>query len=380
MNLLRRIFLQIKSNPITLFTFVIGYSISILGFSIILSDVIYKKQLAFEYTEGTLKNSIEMSILNIQNKDISKDLFSSVSEISKDSFLEFKIDSIPSDNVIGDTLFYNINAIYFGGQAKQTLPMLNGKFLTSKNIDKKENVAVVGKALENICYEKEGEKFIDIYNETYKVVGTTGFENASSYWDRDVFIPITSKAVTKYPLKSELMRFKLTSAEGTQADDIESITNNLNKLSEFNVTCTELDNSKSILSNIIYENQGMIDLIVFTGLFSIVNLIVLSSYWVKDREKEIGIRKALGINNLQISIMLVLEFLMIAILAALLAIFIQGLLSVVLVNYCDYSLKIYKENYIYISIISFFTAGITSIIPIIKSFKITPVDHIRNSL
>lgn len=367
---------QIKSHTISITLFIVAYIISVLGLSVVVSDFNSKVDYAYELNSGINSNSVNLTLISDKIKSLDKYLFS---DINKNSYISFDFD-VTFDNASNENFY--LSAYYFNDSEPNFYPIKEGRFIKNSDIQENKKVMVIGKNLEEFVYSKDDNKFINIGDEVFEIIGMLESKNKDSLWNYSCFVPLTS--IPKQCLNSNFLgnySSILTSADGCQATDISSIGKKLKTIDSNSMIETgEIDNASNFVSNVLLDNSRSLDIIKSILFFSVLNIICVSIFWIKDRRKEIAIRKAFGFSNKQISYLLISEFLSITIFASLITIIINILLALILKLLFDYTLIITYLNLIAIIVMSIFIAIIISIIPIIKSLSYQPIELIKDNI
>lgn len=379
MNFLKLFIKQIKSHPILVSFFIFGYSISILMLSVSTSNMVTMKNLILEQSNGISKNSVNIGIQ--YSKDINFDDMSTFfKDISPNSKVRFENIATYFETE-SDKEQYPIISEYFINQPEWKVPIIKGRYYTSKEILQSNKVALIGKGLKRCIHVENGVEKITMGGETFDLIGIVGDENRDTAWDSTIFMPITA-----IPNMSKVSYFNfqrqkvvLTSGENKQFQDLENIKSNI-ALEDENATVyvTEVEGDTNIFLNLVSMNSEFIMIAVVVIILSIANMMNLTSFWIRDRKGEIAIRKAFGISNFNISMLLFSELLSITLVTAVSCIVSQYILSFLVKNIFGYYIIIYKENYAIAILVSLGVASITSIIPILKALKIQPIEVFRD--
>lgn len=194
------------------------------------------------------------------------------------------IEDISLDVCYGQAIYYN--------NFKFNIPMINGRFLSEGDFNKDSlNYIVIGKNLEKYISKINDKNIIKINDIEYEVIGIMGYEDTVSILDSRFFINLNGY-LKNTPINTNL-RFNLT----TSSDSYNSLLNEINE--NFNDLTIENSNS-NILSTIAINSKSLIILTSIMVILFLLNIINITSYYVKDKLKEIGIRKNYGARSVNI--------------------------------------------------------------------------------
>lgn len=99
-------------------------------------------------------------------------------------------------------------------------------------------------------------------------------------------------------------------------------------------------------------------------IIGICNIIIVSTFWIVDRRKEIAIRKAFGASKKSITLMLFKELFTLAILSSIISVILQYIFIAVGGKFFNYNIKPSFTNLMAVSISAFFVSIIAAIIPV----------------
>lgn len=376
MNILNVFIKQIKAHPVTVVFFIIGYFISTLILSIGLSNIINMRNLIIEKNNGIYKNSLNVYISS--SKGISfEDFTSTFKDISDKSKIRFNTTTTYINN---SNTEYGIIAEYFKSNDNSNFPILKGRYYTTDEVKNNEKVVVIGKQLKQFTYESNNKQKIKLGSDEYVVIGIAGYENQESTWDKTIFMPITAlpenSKLNYFRLKSST--FLLISEDNKEASDIQVLSDDMKKFdSETNIQVQRAEESQNVLLSVIGQNMQFLIIAGIVFVFSIINIINISSFWINERKSEMAIRKAFGVSNLQISALLFMEFMSITLVTTILSLLFQLGLNLVVKSISGYYISISVGNFIFAIFMSVVTALITVIIPSIKVLKISPIEALK---
>lgn len=218
----------------------------------------------------------------------------------------------------GEQNRYTIRGVYPDYQPLESAVIQDGRFLSYLDLKRKAKVVAIGRLVEEDLFGKLSAmgKEINIEGISYKVIGV--FNDPGGDGDeRFIYVPFTTMQ-GMYKPNDEIDRFGLTFNPSLNVDKALAFTNFLTKLlkEKHNVDprdqgairvrnyaegTRDVQNFMMVL-NIIILFIGIGTLIA--GIIGISNIMV---YIVKERTKELGIRKALGATPGSIIGMIMLE-------------------------------------------------------------------------
>jgi putative ABC transport system permease protein len=220
-------------------------------------------------------------------------------------------------NNFGD---FGIQAIHTGHQATEKLDLLKGRLLNYYDIDRRRKVAVIGRIASERLFKEEDPigKHVNINGIPFLIVGV--FTDIHDEETERLYIPITVAQKTFSP-GTNVGAITFTTGDASLEESeliLKNIIKNLADKHGFNV-----DDQSALGSwNAFKEYNQMTSLFkginIFVGIIGIFTLIAgivgvsnIMLIVVKERTKEIGIRKALGATPGSIIGLIILEALII---------------------------------------------------------------------
>ena len=200
---------------------------------------------------------------------------------------------------------YTTQGVDWGQQFAEKTIMMKGRYLNQNDIDKRTRNAVIGRLVEIDLFGAENSigKYIDVGGSVFKVIGVFQDEGGDNE-ERQIFIPYTTRQLIEKntdEVQQIVVQFKpelgYTGAMALQR--------NLERFFKDKKFINPDDRNGLFIRNVtdqLKQNQdfaGVLQLIVtivafgtiIAGIIGISNIMV---YVVKERTKEIGIRKAIG--------------------------------------------------------------------------------------
>ncbi len=213
---------------------------------------------------------------------------------------------------------YNVQAVHPSLKEIQFTNLDKGRFINNKDIDNTRKTVVVGHQVITDLFEEDEEpigEFIKIRGTEYMIVGVS--EEGERDWEnRNIFLPITT-AQRIHTGQDRVHSFALT-VDATSIEEIELIEATIRSKMAANHQFDPADIQAVSMWNKLERYQefqmiftGMQGFTWFVGIGSIIaGMIGVSNIMlivVKDRTREIGVRKALGATPRNIISMIVTE-------------------------------------------------------------------------
>ncbi len=276
-------------------------------------------------------------------------------------------------------------------QYTQNLKMKAGRFLNEFDMKNSRNVCVLGSELATDLFEDENPIGMTIFigNEFSTVVGVLQEKPETMYFNYNdrAIVPIKN-VQRKQNIGEKIDTISISTFDPSQAQSmVEEITVKLTEHhgeKNFNVWCQEvfLQQRERIASvfQLLMISLALISLLV--GGIGIMNIMLVS---VRDRTKEIGIKRSVGATKRDILIQFLLEAAIISIIGGIFGILIgtylgRGVTSLLAV-FLNYSIKwtaIWSPAIIVISFISVCLIGILSgFYPAYRASIVQPVEALR---
>lgn len=241
--------------------------------------------------------------------------------------------SVWSGNIVykKETGNYQVEGVHPDHQFIENASIAQGRFINHNDILNYEKNVIIGKKVATDLFKKGenplGEK-INISGMIYKVVGVYT-DPAGEREESRVFIPITT-AQKAYSAGDNIRSMAFTLKQGENLDKAVAESQEFsNKLSTFlkarhNIAPTDegalvINNSLEQAKNIYIVTGGVKAFFWFVGICTIIAGVVgvgnIMLIIVKERTKEIGIRKALGASPFSIITMILQEAVFITVIA-----------------------------------------------------------------
>ncbi|MBL7560121.1 ABC transporter permease [Olleya sp. YSTF-M6] len=289
---------------------------------------------------------------------------------------------------------FSINGDYPILDQVQKKKMIQGRFINQTDIDQNRKVVVISEEIYKQLFEKDAEmigEYIQLNGMNFKVVGMFETGNANMGPSSDMHIPFTTFQQI-YNMGDEIRWMMITGKADYDISQIEAdaklILKNLNNIHPDDKRAFGSFNLGKEFAKITGFLTGMQFLTWFVGIatliagvFAIGNILLIT---VKERTKEIGVRRALGATPYEIKRQIVVEAVFITLLAGLLGIISGGWILIALDAAFGQGTEAVIVNasvsiaVVFIALlILVFLGTLIGLIPAFKATSIKPIDALR---
>ena len=327
----------------------------ILFFSLGLSYVEGYKDNVYEQQYYIGNECLSFSISNINNI--------SYKELTK-VIIEENYGNLFNTKIMGDKFI--CQGIYLNENLKVKPKLTKGRFFNKDDFKSwnGERLAVIGKGLLEQTVSKGDNMYIALNEEEYKVIGVMGSEKEQRMFDYTMIFNFNdSNFINEYTHISEGWYISSNDSNIDISKNLQVINNEFEKKGE-GVKLIEV--ARDVQPNpIITTLEGTKNITIYFGCFIFaiaLNIFILIIQWIGSLEKEIGIRKAFGATEKDIYFIVFKKYTIIAIIASIIAVFIQYILFKLGIVDIDKELSLI--NFIGVLIFSFIISGILILISI----------------
>lgn len=270
--------------------------------------------------------------------------------------------------------------------------LLNGRFISPKDIDEKQNVAVIGRMVQRDLI-KNGDpvgKELEINGSVFKVIGV--FSDDGGDWDeRMISIPISTLQQMKKG-SDTVSTVYIAYDEKLNPEQALAYSDQLKKELKARKKVSPDDENAVVVRNraeglkdsfqflfVITMIVGFIGLgTLLAGIIGISNIMV---YIVKERTQEIGVRKAIGAKPRSIVSLIIQESIVITVISGLIGVAL-GVLTLKLIGNSleEYFIKDPSVGWLLITaaFISLVMSGLLAgFVPAYRASKIKPIEALR---
>ena len=283
---------------------------------------------------------------------------------------------------------YSVRGVHPDHQFLENSEIVEGRFINEKDIIGKTRVTVIGRLVEEDLFKKEKAlgKFLELNGITYKVVGIFSDAGGDNE-ERMIYTPVSTTQLihlnTDYIDHISLSYNREIGVEGARkmAGDISKFLKEKHFVAE--------DDRSGIFVRSVFENfeqnmqfANVLQLIVlwigvgtlFAGAIGIGNIMV---FVVKERTKELGIRKALGATPASIVGLILQESIFITALAGylglLIAVFTLSRIGNSLEDYFITNPQVNTSTVVSATLILVLVGAIAGYVPARRAAKIKPI-------
>jgi len=290
---------------------------------------------------------------------------------------------------------YSTYGIGPGMQLAEKTIMMKGRYINTQDIREKSKYAVIGRMVEKDLFDTEDAlgKYIDVAGSAFRVIGVFQ-DDGGDREERNIFIPFTTRQLLEgnndkigqitlafnkaigydgamkfeKQLDAYMRKEKVISPNDPRGIFIENVADNLKQSQQF----------AGILKIII---SAIAFVVIISGIIGISNIMV---FVVKERTKEIGIRKAMGATPRTIISTILLESIFITAIFG----FIGMILGIVVLN--SIQGEFLEENYfitrpsinsgtaIFVTILLIICGTLAAYIPARRAARIKPIVALRD--
>ena len=268
----------------------------------------------------------------------------------------------------------------------------SGRYINDKDIDKKLKVVVIGRKVKEDLFVNEDPlgKVIQMNNSTYKIIGVFT-DDGNDREERIIYTPV-STLQRLYKNTDQIDQIVLTYkpefsfVEALNFSDVlEVVLKRRHRVAPDDQGAIYLNNNAEAFSDVSnftnmlrFISIGVGFLILLAGIVGIGNILV---FIIKERTKEIGIRKALGAKPSQVINLVILESVFITSLSGL-----GGMLfAIALVNFLSSKIDTTAFSNPSVDLFTVIVAGliliisgiIAGLIPAIKAANVKPIVALR---
>jgi putative ABC transport system permease protein len=279
--------------------------------------------------------------------------------------------------------------------------LLRGRMMSTQDEKELRKIAVIEDKVETVLFKGENPigKYIEINNTKFKVIGVYKTPGNNGGNNGSILIPITVGELL-YNTKGRLLEISFTLGNTSLAES-EIIEEKIQAMLAKNHNFDSSDKSALWIDNNIEQSKNFVQTFagiesgiwmigIFTLLLGVIGVFNIMLIVVKERTKEIGIRKALGATPRSIVGLILLESIFITAVSGYIGLFMGvGVLELIttydLIEKMSADVAMFFMNpqvdmgvAISATIVLVITGAIAGFIPARKASRIKPVDALRD--
>jgi putative ABC transport system permease protein len=288
---------------------------------------------------------------------------------------------------------YSVRGVHPDHQFLERTKIKEGRYLNQRDMQEGTKVAVIGRLVEKDLFLKEPAlgKFINLSGVQYKVVGVFTDDGGDNE-ERLIYLPITT-AQKVYGNNDYVDQINLTYNPEMNYDEAIAFGNRIQKDLKKRFSVNPSDQNAIRVRNYANGNKGVdqmntvLGIIIFlvgmgTLIAGIVGISNIMIFIVKERTKEIGIRKALGAAPKSIVRIILLESILITTIAGYLGLLLGvGVLELIGSSLEDFFIKDpgVSQSLVISATITLILAGaLAGYVPAKKAAHIKPIVALRD--
>ena len=312
---------------------------------------------------------------------------------SKIEFITARIYKNITASFRGEQDIYNIRAVHPDHQFLEKTKITEGRYINQNDLLNKTKVIVIGRLVEEDLFIRTEAlgKYINLGGIQYKVVGVFN-DDGGDREERLIYMPVTT-AQQVYGNNDHLDQINLSYKPEMDTDQAIAFGNDITKALKDRFSVARSDQRAIRVFNMASQTKGMnqmtsvlgiIILIIGLGtlIAGIVGISNIMIFIVKERTKEIGIRKALGASPRSIVSIILLESIVITAIAGYLGL----LIGIAVLEWAGPSLKQYfitnpsvSTSLVIGATVTLVAAGaLAGYLPAKRASRIKPIVALRN--
>jgi putative ABC transport system permease protein len=265
-----------------------------------------------------------------------------------------------------------------------SLDMTEGRFLSTYDIEYDTPVVVLGSKIPKLLFPNQeviGNTMI-IKGVPFTVVGIAEERGTNFGGDNDMMVYIPLRFASRFTGFSSINKTFYIAAESEEEIDftlnrvltyLDTIMPSENTYRAFSQTqiLGVLDTLLALLTTLL---SGIATISLIVGGIGIMNIMLVT---VRERTKEIGIRKALGARQSQILLQFLIEAVIITVLGGLFGLFVSYIGTVIITYVSDFNVILGFDSVVLAILFSITIGVIFGIYPAYTASKLEPVDALR---
>lgn len=271
--------------------------------------------------------------------------------------------------LIKNEIVSNYKAIFFNEELRKEPEIIKGRFFNKNDFLKDKKYIVLGKKLTNNIITKDGKDYYYLENDYYEVIGIMGDKKEEKAYDCYAYINLDSLLIEK---DNEFIQGELSIDSKTKTREVYE--NLKQKYDKAGYIVKEQNENKSLIARMLElsATNTFSYMLEIVGIL-VINIILITEYWIKKRKIEIGVKRTVGSTKFRISINIIKELILISLFS-----YLVGYCLFLIVSYLiDGYFHFYLLTTVIVLIISIVIALIGSLVPIIIANKMEASEVIK---
>ena len=293
---------MIKKNKLLFIIFLIITLVIYICLNNVIGCFINLQESLTNYSQDTVSFEIEGAVNNISMKNIID------SVANEKSFIEFNMKEKMEEE-------YMVSSMFRGEYSQMKIPLKDGRLFSLEDY-KKHNFTMIVKdnvydslKEQNLINVSDGKEYIDYCGDKYEIIGIIDSDKANSY--SDIYINIYSAIDNKKIIDT-------VSSYCFIYDCGKDTKSNLKRMSDMyqniQIKITDIVNEQNPIVSSIDFNRIYVFAMILIMIISFITITNISTYWIREKTKELAVRKLVGAHNSSLAIMTMNTYLTVCIL------------------------------------------------------------------
>jgi len=288
---------------------------------------------------------------------------------------------------------YGIRCVHPGHQEVELTKVSTGRYINQGDLNRYAKVAVVGAEVVNGLFEGQDPigEMISVKGVNFTVVGT--FDDGAGRWEnRQIYLPITTGQML-FAKGQDRIDMYIASTGEASLEESEDIAGSIdfylrNKYhvhpdDRRGVRIRNANEEGQMINNVFLGIRFFaIGLAIMTLVIAIIGVSNIMSIVVRERTRELGVRKALGATPGSIVMLILQESLFMTMVAGLLGVIMGSALLFAVPQFIENELlqnPIVSFNLVAIALVALVVSGcIAGAIPAVRAANLKPVDALKD--
>lgn len=294
MNIIKKIMHSVFRYRLTACFFIIGQLImyvTIFG-ALGIYNKAYQKEA--DRLAALYKNRIEMSVVSLNKSDI---LSACPDGVTEGNIIAKKVELY-----FGERKSTNIKPeIILAVNEKLPYVMESGRLPGTSEEDYGKRLVALGRSQYKYAYEENGKHYVTFENETYEVTGVIG-NKGSDYSDNAIVFDNRCLGENVRKAVNEMKEYTIAIDSNTQElnDTYKKVYNNVYGMDVNSAIESHSisGNGQSTVEQTLQKENIKINKVVY--IFCILNCMLMSEFWIIERNKEFAIKRTYGYGQLRL--------------------------------------------------------------------------------